>query len=317
MKNVHILNGGFRSWSLKNLPVESYANKRESITSNTLNSNKQNGEESLNKLIAQYEEQAFSSQTTPITYIVDYNYVNDIVQNYDIFAPHYSLIDVASSSSTSHHNHIPTSIWVTDDDDVVENKYTNPDGTMRSGVDILAMWDKAGIDYKRKHLIFYSSKDNNDSNNNEVSAAEVMFYAELMGLYKISVYEGGRREWSRMANNTFQMGPSTDSESISFETPERNDNLFKTTTITTSTSTSHRTTTTTTQTMTSTKRSTTISNNTNMRRNITTANSFFKEQFDRATAPTPPPHLLNNRAACLRSFVFNLIVVVLVVVFFF
>jgi hypothetical protein len=72
--------------------------------------------------------------------------------------------------------------------------------------------------------------------------------------------------------------------------------------------------------MTSTKRSTTTTTTTgsitNMRRNITTANSFFKEQFDRATAPTHPS-LLNNRAACLRSFVFDLIIVILVVVFFF
>lgn len=42
-----------------------------------------------------FEEQSFNSQT-PITYIVDYNYVNDIVKNYDVFAQHYALIDVRS-----------------------------------------------------------------------------------------------------------------------------------------------------------------------------------------------------------------------------
>jgi hypothetical protein len=294
------------------LPVETYSNKRPSIK---VNINKE-------QLINQFDEQSLAAQATPITYIVDYSYVNDIVQNYDVFSPHYSLIDVRSYAQHIR-GRIPTSLWARS-----INDYLNPDGTMRAGVDILAMWDELGIDYKRKHLIFYSNDDENNDDEEEEgtttttkasAAAEIMFYAELMGLYKISVYEGGWREWSRMANNTFQMGPSTDSESISFETPEHNENLFKTTITTkfkttTSTSTSHSTTTT--ATMTSTKRSTTTTtgSNTNMRRNITTANSFFKEQFDRATAPTPP--LLNNKAARLPSFVFDLIVI-LVIVFFF
>ena len=300
MKNVHILNGGFRSWSLKNLPVESYGNKRESITSNTLN-----GEESLNKLIGQYEEQSFSSQSTPITYIVDYNYVNDIVQNYDIFAPHYSLIDVASNHRNNH-NHIPTSIWITNDDnDENVNMYTNPDGTMRSGVDILTMWDKAGIDYKRKHLIFYSSsydEDNEDDmNDNEASAAEVMFYAELMGLYKISVYEGGWREWQRrheqqQINDNSQSSSSTTTTTTSTQTQTQTSNKSNQNTH------KQKVTTTATSTVTS---SMSIKRNHTMSSVLVNSDSgddasslFFKEQFNKVTAassssytPPPSPHM--------------------------
>ena len=261
MKNVHILNGGFRSWSLKNLPVES------------------------------------------IIYIVDFNYVNDIVQNYDIFAPHYSLIDVApssSSSSASHHNHIPTSIWVTDDYvDDVKNKYTNPDGTMRSGVDILAMWDKAGIDYKRKHLIFYSSNDDIDSVN-EASAAEVMFYAELMGLYKISVYEGGWREWQSRRHK--QIDYEVDNRSSSSSTQivvNLQTTTSSTSTTTTQTSSKSNQNTHKQKVKSTTPTTTTASIKINHTMSSVLVNSdgdassslFFKEQFNKVTASPPPPHM--------------------------
>lgn len=59
---------------------------------------------------------------------------------------------------------------------------------MRSGLEILKMWDNLDIDYKNKHLIFYCGTG--------WRAAEVMYYAELMGLNRISLYDGGWFEWS-------------------------------------------------------------------------------------------------------------------------
>ena len=59
---------------------------------------------------------------------------------------------------------------------------------MRSGLEILNMWDDLDIDYKNKHLIFYCGTG--------WRAAEVMYYAELMGLNKVSLYDGGWYEWS-------------------------------------------------------------------------------------------------------------------------
>lgn len=90
--------------------------------------------------------------------------------------------------------------------------YRNPDLTMRSGTEILKMWDELGIDYKFKHIIFYSG--------NGWRASEVMFYAELMGLYRISVYDGGWYEWSHNPNNSIQIGPNKDSDSLPLGTKE-------------------------------------------------------------------------------------------------
>ena len=295
------------------MPVESYSNKRTSIKTNNP------------QLITQFEEQSLAAQATPITYIVDYSYVNDIVQNYDVFSPHYSLIDVRSYPQHLR-GRIPSSLWAHSTLD-----YLNPDGTMRAGVDILSMWDSLGIDYKRKHLIFYSNDEEShlegdeSSTSSAASAAEIMYYAELMGLYKISVYEGGWREWSRMANNAFQMGPSTDSESISFETlPSPSpppfqpyDELLESLETTTSklttfinkitsTATTARSSTTGSSTKssiaTSTKKTSTLS--LKQRNTTTITNSYFKEQFDRVTAVTPSS---NGGISCVRfSFSFNM-----------
>ena len=161
---------------------------------------------------------------------------------------------------------------------------------MRSGVEILKMWDDLGIDYKFKHLIFYSG--------NALRASEVMYYAELMGLYKISLYDGGWYDWSSNPNNAFQLGPSNDSESISFEN-------FSTTTPTPLSSTDMKT---------SSAKTTTLSNlvstpstsvykssqnvhtnkfnpfeTTKQSRPQTTRNAsdlFYKNQFDQVTAKT-------------------------------
>ena len=116
---------------------------------------------------------------------------------------------------------IPTSLWGRGGNQLED--YHNPDLTMRSGVEILKMWDELGIDYKYKHIIFYSD--------NAWRASEIMFYAELMGLYKISVYDGGWLEWSQNPSNSLQLGPSSDAGSISFET--RFESTLPITTVTT------------------------------------------------------------------------------------
>ena len=66
IRDVHVLNGGFRSWIIKNYPTESYANKRVPIKND------------IDRYVKSYEEQSFLSQS-PINYIVEHSYVNDIV----------------------------------------------------------------------------------------------------------------------------------------------------------------------------------------------------------------------------------------------
>lgn len=81
VKDVHVLNGGYRSWLIKNLPVETYANKKIPI------------KKEIDQLVASYEEQSILAQN-PINYIVDFNYVNDIVKNHELFSEHYVLVDI-------------------------------------------------------------------------------------------------------------------------------------------------------------------------------------------------------------------------------
>ena len=81
---MHVLNGGFRSWTIKGFPTEVFPNKKIPAHNYV--------EETV---LTSFEEQSFNSQT-PINYIVDFNYVNDIVKNYDVFAEHYVLVDVRS-----------------------------------------------------------------------------------------------------------------------------------------------------------------------------------------------------------------------------
>jgi 3-mercaptopyruvate sulfurtransferase SseA len=208
VKDVHVLNGGYRSWLIKSYPTESRPNRRAPLR------------KELEKNIKLYEEQSLAA-TSPISYIIEHEYMSDIVKNYDLFSEQYILVDIrtyeehigeiSGSSLTKAKGRLPGSLWGRAGGSPNQlDDYRNPDMSMRSGAEILKMWDELGIDYKTKHIIFYCSDGWRSS--------EVIFYAELMGLYKISLYEGGWLEWSNNPNNSVQIGPSADTESISFET---------------------------------------------------------------------------------------------------
>lgn len=198
VRDVHVLNGGFRAWLTRNFPVESGSvNKRVAFKSNTA---------SLEQSVKLYEEQAMSAQS-PINYIVDQNYVSDLVKNSELFAQEYALVDVRSFAEymgeTSGYPHvkirgrIPSSVWGRGGSSSSQlEDYRNPDLTMRSGVEILKMWDEMGIDYRYKHLIFYCG--------NGWRSSEVMYYAEAMGLYRISLYDGGWLDWISNTNNPIE-----------------------------------------------------------------------------------------------------------------
>jgi 3-mercaptopyruvate sulfurtransferase SseA len=223
VKNVHVLNGGYRSWMIKNFPIEQYTTKRVPIKHDT------------SMFLRKYEEQSIASQQ-PINYIVDRNYIADILNNHEVFLEHYSIVDVRTfeehNGETSGYTKlkskgkIPKSLWgrAGSTPDQLED-YRNPDLTMRSGIEILKMWDELGVDYKKKHLIFYCG--------NGWRAAEVMFYAEMMGLYKISMYDRGWMDWSSDLNNPIEIDSNITKKPITTEKIE--DKSTSTSTISTST----------------------------------------------------------------------------------
>ncbi len=81
--------------------------------------------------------------------------------------------------------------------------FHNPDGTMRSAADITAMWGKWDIQ-RGQQVAFYCGTG--------WRAAEAFMYARAMGWPGISVYDGGWYEWSSNAKNptsTGERGPAS------------------------------------------------------------------------------------------------------------
>lgn len=71
--------------------------------------------------------------------------------------------------------------------------FRNPDNTMRNSKEILKMWKDFGISPENR-LSFYCGTG--------WRAAEVLWYADVMGLENISLYDGGWNEWSGNTGNT-------------------------------------------------------------------------------------------------------------------
>lgn len=77
------------------------------------------------------------------------------------------------------------------------NYYRNIDNTMRNADEISALWDKSGID-TRKHLSFACGSG--------WRAAEVLTYANVMGLDNTSLYSNGWIGWSMDPKNPIETG---------------------------------------------------------------------------------------------------------------
>lgn len=78
--------------------------------------------------------------------------------------------------------------------------YRNIDNTMRNADEILAMWKEYGIDTS-KHLSFMCGSG--------WRAAEVLYYAQVMGLENTSLYSDGWIGWSNNPENPVETGEPT------------------------------------------------------------------------------------------------------------
>lgn len=78
--------------------------------------------------------------------------------------------------------------------------FHNPDGTMRSADDIAAMWKEWNI-LPDQHVAFYCGTG--------WRASETFMYARAMGWKNVSVYDGGWYEWSSHPSNPITTGPLT------------------------------------------------------------------------------------------------------------
>ena len=76
--------------------------------------------------------------------------------------------------------------------------FHNPDGTMRSAEDIAAMWKQWNI-LPDQHVAFYCGTG--------WRASETFMYARAMGWQNVAVYDGGWYEWSSHPQNPITTGP--------------------------------------------------------------------------------------------------------------
>jgi thiosulfate/3-mercaptopyruvate sulfurtransferase len=190
VNNVRILNGGYKSWLRRNFPIEKKYNKR---------------------IPCEKAENYFNNKidNEKSTYIVDLEFMQDLVKNFNTFCNEYCIIDVRSWKEFCGEisgyegfllmGRIPFSIWGKAGTSAYQlEDYRNFDLTMKPALEIFKMWQELGIDYNRKHLIFYCGTG--------WRAAECVIYAEVIGLTKVSLYDGGWFEWSSFPENKIEKG---------------------------------------------------------------------------------------------------------------
>ena len=186
VNNVRILNGGFQCWLEKNSTIEIISNKRISI---------------------ERTQKFFNAKKS--TYIVDIRFVQNLVENFDSFQNDYCLVDIRSwkefCGQVSGYNgfvskgRIPYSKWGKAGSTSMQlEDYRTSELKMKPSKEILEMWKELGIDYEKKHLVFYCGTG--------WRAAECLIYAEVMGLKKISLYDGGWFEWVSLDANKIETG---------------------------------------------------------------------------------------------------------------
>ncbi len=182
-EDVRVLNGGWAAWSNAGYEIETTENKKVAVDS--------------------------FGATVPSNpdYIIDLEEAKQILADTE----NSKLVDNRSwaefTGETSGYDYIEPkgrpagSVWghAGSDSSHLED-YRNPDNTMRSSQEIYDMWAEEGID-PSNNLAFYCGTG--------WRAAEVLFYADVMGLENISLYDGGWNEWSMDSSNPVETGEPT------------------------------------------------------------------------------------------------------------
>lgn len=175
VKDVRVLNGGLTKWKSAGYVLEKTSNKSSSIAS-------------------------FGAKVP-----VNKGYIIDLPQAKEIIADKSGskLVDIRSwdehIGKISGYDYIKPkgrpagSVWGhAGIDSNSLNDYTNLDSTMRNQDEIIAMWKEVGI-LPEQRLSFFCGTG--------WRAAQVLTYADVMGLKNVSLYDGGWNEWSGNTGN--------------------------------------------------------------------------------------------------------------------
>ena len=169
VEDVRLLNGGFKAWTDNAYETQQEENKAKSINSfggdffsnSKLIKNIEDAENILKSenasLISIRSKDEFIGKTSGYSYIKPIGHIKDSIWG--------------DSGSDAYH---------------LEN-YRSVSNKMLNADDLKKFWKDLGID-TNKHLSFYCGTG--------WRGAEVLFYAYVMGLDNISLYDGGWLEWS-------------------------------------------------------------------------------------------------------------------------
>ncbi|HZK53506.1 MAG TPA: rhodanese-like domain-containing protein [Desulfosporosinus sp.] len=180
VKDVRILNGGFNSWIREGYTVETTSNAKVAVadfgTKVPLNKGYIIGIDQAKEILADKSNSILVDTRSRDEYIGKITGYKDLKFK---GRPAGSVWGHAGSDP----NHL--------------EDYRNIDNTMRNGSEILAMWKEQGIT-PDKRLSFMCGSG--------WRAAEVMLYADTMGVKSISMYANGWYEWSANPNNPVEIG---------------------------------------------------------------------------------------------------------------
>lgn len=182
-EDVRVLNGGWTAWSNSGYDIETKENPKVAV-----------------------ESFGVPVPSNP-DYIIDLEEAKEVLADKD----NSTLVDIRSwaefTGETSGYDYIEPKgrpagvLWGHAGSDSAHlEDYRNLDNTMRSGQEIFAMWEEEGID-PSYNLAFYCGTG--------WRAAEVLFYADVMGLENITLYDGGWNEWSMDPSNPVETGDPT------------------------------------------------------------------------------------------------------------
>ncbi|MGJ7919255.1 rhodanese-like domain-containing protein [Neobacillus sp. LXY-4] len=181
VKDVRVVNGGYTAWSGAKYDVETKVNSKQAVDS--------------------------FGAVVPVNpdYIIDLPEAKEILADKNKTS---TLVDIRSwdefIGKTSGYDYIDAkgrpagAIWghAGSDNSNLED-FRNVDNTMRNGLEITEMWKQDGIDVDNK-LAFYCGTG--------WRAAEVLFYADVIGLKNVTLYDGGWNEWSMDSSNPTETG---------------------------------------------------------------------------------------------------------------
>ena len=174
VKDVRLINGGTQKWIDAGYELEKESNPKQSVSDF-------GAEVPVNKdYIIDLDEVKKIYNDKSTTTLVD-------VRNWDEYIGKISGYDYIKTTGR-----IEGALWGHAGTKAGMDQYRNIDNTMLNEDQILKMWSDYGITPDKK-LVFYCGTG--------WRAAEALYYADVMGIKDITLYDGGWNEWSGNTGN--------------------------------------------------------------------------------------------------------------------